>query len=111
MICVCHPEATDSSPPADLSARLAHILNHNHSSYGGGKSGAQVVQTRSFRAVYPALGSVSHRLLVSAPKLPIPLPICPLSTTFTHILSLSRLLSSINFEVADPLRHRPMKLR
>src|SRR3954464_12960700 len=74
-------------------------------SFQGGKSGAIHGQSRAIRAVCRAAGSDFHRLLDFSSSIPRPLPLVPLSTTLYHILAVSRLLSSRNLQVNDPLVH------
>src|ERR1700704_3595630 len=77
----------------------------------GGQKGAKFTQSRAIRAVCRAFGSVSHRLLVFSSGFPLPLLALPLRTTLYHILAVSRLLSSRNLMVVDPLGHRFGKVR
>src|SRR5579872_4499289 len=86
------------------------ILFHCHSNHGG-KSNAKCGQPWVIRAVDRAFGSVSHRLLEFSSCFPRTPPPPPQSTTFSHILAVSRLLSSRNFEVRPSLGHRLEKLR
>src|SRR5579862_2254931 len=70
--------------------------NHSHE---GGKNCAIRGQTLVFRAVFRAFGSLFHRRLIFSSNFPPTLLTSPLRTTLYHILAVSRLLSSRNFEV------------
>src|SRR5579871_5464072 len=77
----------------------------------GGQNCTNSGQSRAIRAVFAAFGSVSHRLLVFSSWHPRTRLLLPLGSTFSHILAVSRLLSSRNLKVFTPLVQSPGKTR
>src|SRR5581483_456717 len=97
--------------PAEASSYYGGTRScHCHSNQGG-KNGAKFGQTRAIRAVCRTAGSDFHRLLDFSSWLPRTLPLPPLSTTFYHILAVSRLLSSTNLRATRTFVHRFGKTR
>ena len=97
---------TEAGSPYGAVPSVSH-----HNSNEGGQSRAKFVQSLAIRAVYRTFGSVFHRLLVFSSCFPRSLLSLPLRTTFYHILAVSRLLSSRNLMVPDPLGHQFGKVR
>src|SRR5215472_15826662 len=76
----------------------------------GGKSDRNRGQTRVIRAVVRVSGRVFHRLLDFSSCSHGLLPHLPLSTTITHILAVSRLLSRRNLKARTARVHHPAKV-
>src|SRR3954469_20326888 len=68
------------------------------------KAAQYTVKVGQFGLFVVLLGRISTGSSISAPQ-STALPLVPLSTTLYHILAVSRLLSSRNLQVNDPLVH------
>src|SRR5580693_3965613 len=94
----CHPEAPSFGAEGSRFSARTYFQNRHQ----GGKNGAKQGQTRAFRAVCRAFGSVSHRLLVFSSKFPRPLLLSPLCATLYHDLNRKSFIVKQKLEGTNP---------